>query len=205
MNKQIGIYGGTFDPIHLGHLNLAIQILEVHQLDEVWFCPAAINPFKMGGTNAGAKDRIEMIKLAIAGEPRFKITEVEIHRHGPSYTIDTLNQLITQSKHKTSESVELSLILGNDAALTFHQWHQPEEIIKCARLLIGQRFLNPTPELFKGSPEVVAALQRGLTPTKIMEISSTHVRQRLAKRLFCGHLLPGKVLDYILAHDLYLS
>ena len=197
--KQIGIYGGSFDPIHQGHLNLAVQIMEAHQLDEVWFCPAALNPFKMEGSHASASHRLAMIRLAIANEPRFKITEVEIYREGPSYTIDTLHQLIAENRDSL-----FSFIIGEDAAQTFYRWHQPDEIIKCARLLVGRRSIIPAQEPFKGSIEVVAAIQKGLTPTKVMEISSTDLRQRLSKRMFCGHLLSGKVLDYILAHDLYL-
>ena len=93
MRKLIGILGGSFDPIHLGHLNLAVAIMEAHSLFQVWFCPAAQNPLKPNDTNASAHHRMEMVRLAIAGEPRFKVIDTDITRKGPSYTIDTLKAL----------------------------------------------------------------------------------------------------------------
>jgi nicotinate-nucleotide adenylyltransferase len=199
---QIGIYGGSFDPVHLGHLNLAVEIMEAHRLDQVWFCPSFINPFKQQGSHGSVSDRLAMLQLAIQGESRFCITDVEIKREGPSYTIDTLHQLIA-AQGQASASHSFALILGEDAARTFCRWHKAEEIVKCARLLVGSRGESIIP--FEGSPAISAALEAGLTATRIMEISSTEIRQRLANNLFCGHLLPGKVLDYILAHALYLT
>lgn len=204
MSRQIGIYGGSFDPIHLGHLNLAVEMLERHQLDQIWFCPSAINPFKRQGSQASSRDRLAMLRLAIAGEPRFQICEIELNRPGPSFTVDTLRQL-TIAEHTHSTPATFCLLLGQDAARRFGQWHQAEEIIQYARLLIGCRSPGEAVPIFEGSPAVVKALLGGLTPTRIMEISSTEIRQRIANRCFCEHLLPGKVLDYILAHELYFN
>jgi nicotinate-nucleotide adenylyltransferase len=205
MGKLIGIFGGSFDPIHIGHLNLAAEMMEAHYLHEVWFCPAAQNPLKHNVT-AGAEQRLEMLRLAIEGQPRFRILETEIKKEGPSYTIDTLEALSLEQEG-SAEPNTFALILGYDAAKGFHLWHRPDEIITYAFPLVGRRIneVEEGPEgEFEGSPEVIEALKKGLTPTRIMEISSIEVRYRLRKGKYCGHLVPGKVLDYISKHHLYL-
>lgn len=91
--KRIGFFGGTFDPIHLGHLNLAVEIMEKRQLDEVWFCPARVNPFKQDEQATDAFQRLEMVKIAIRDIPFFRAVDVEMSREGPSYTYDTIVEL----------------------------------------------------------------------------------------------------------------
>lgn len=199
--KLIGLYGGSFDPIHFGHLNLAVEIMEARGLDEVWFCPAAYNPHKSMPVSSNNNHRMAMVKLAIEGEPRFHITDVDVNRPGPSYTVETLHKLIAMEKEKGGDAT-FCLLLGEDAARRFYQWRKPEEIIHLARLLIGKRGERQH-EPFKGSPEIVDALNRGMTQTRVMDISSTDVRRRLQNREYCGHLVPGKVLDYIFANSLY--
>lgn len=197
--KKIGIYGGSFDPIHLGHLNLATEIMEAHHLDEVLFCPAASNPLKKQEAYASSFHRLNMLKLAIEHEHRFLVTDIEIERQGASYTIETLKQVKTLLGDN-----QLFLILGEDAARTFHQWHQPEEIIQLATLLVGCRHKNSGEQKpFQGSSTIINAITRGLTPTRVMEISATDIRQRLSEKKNCYHLLPMKVMDYIINHDLY--
>jgi nicotinate-nucleotide adenylyltransferase len=202
--KKIGIFGGSFDPIHLGHLNLAIEMLEAHHLDEVWFCPAGRNPHKEDQHPVDASHRLKMIQLAIEKDPRFRICDLEIKRQGLSYTVDTLKKLHALQLEK-GEQTSFYLIIGKDAARNFHRWHEPEVIIELARLLVGERrdeTLLPSEE-YQGSPAVVKAILEGLTSTRIMEISSTEIRERLLNKKYCYHLLPGKVLDYILTNHLY--
>lgn len=194
MVKKIGLLGGSFDPIHFGHLSLAVEMREAHHLDEIWLCPTAQNPLKPEQCAVTVKHRLQMLHLAAEGIPWIKIIEEEIHRKSPCYFIDTLQQLVSDYP-----DVEFSVIIGDDSANTFHLWHKPEEIIKCARLLVGAR----NGSNFQGTPAVIKALKMGMTPTRIMEISSTEIRQRLADGLYCGHLVPAKVLDYILTHRLY--
>lgn len=203
MKKSIGIFGGSFDPIHFGHLNLAVEIMEACALDEVWFCPAAFNPLKGVKSPRTDAERLAMINLAIEGQPRFRVTDVDVARKGPSYAIDTLT-ILKESEQEKGLVASFSLILGSDSAKSFYQWRDPEGIIKQCHLLIGSRNGN-LPDEFSGSPEVVAALKQGVTPTRIMEISSTDIRYRLGKGLYCGHLVPGKVLDYIHLNSLYCS
>lgn len=197
--KKIGIYGGSFDPIHLGHVNLAVEMIEKHHLDEVWFCPASINPYphKQEKQGTSPKDRLAMIELAIENNPQLKICDVELHRPGPSFTLDTLHQLIDMYP-----DYSFSLIIGYDAAQSFHKWHKPEEIAQLVPIYVGARG-SETGE-FEGSKEVVNSLKKGLTKTRLMDICSSEIRQRLGNKRYCGHLLQRKVLDYILSHRLYL-
>lgn len=202
MTKRIGFFGGSFDPIHLGHLNLARELMEKRHLDEVWFCPAGTNPLKMEGSAASAADRMHMVKLAIEGEPKFKVLDIEAHKIGPCFTVDTLKQLHAARREGTQKH-EFFLMLGDDIADTFYKWHQPDEIIRLAEPLIGTRYDAYDEHIFKGSPEVVRALQKGITHTSLMDISSTEVRNRLGKGMDCSDLIPSKVLDYIHLHRLY--
>lgn len=206
MGKLIGIYGGSFDPVHIGHLSLAIEMVEAHGLDEVWFCPTGQNPRKYR-MSSGPEHRLNMLRLAIEGEPRFRILETEIAKPEPSYTVDTLEEL-HKAESKSSDPKAFALILGTDSARDFHKWRKPEEIIRLAQPLVGRRIDESGGGLedeFEGTPDVIAALKRGVTPTRIMEISSIEIRYRLRKGKYCGHLLPRKVLDYIGANHLYLE
>jgi len=207
MVKKIGLYGGSFDPIHVGHLNLATEIMEAHHLDEVWFCPTAINPHKTEQDPVSADHRLNMIDLAIENEPRFKISEIEIQREGISYTIDTLNELSEIQKSQDSENpITFALILGEDSARNFHKWHKPEEIVERVSIYTGSRTdfkKNNAGEPFQGSSNIKKALEKGLTKTRLLDISSKEIRERLLNKKYCYHLVPAKVMDYIIANHLY--
>ncbi len=169
--KTVGFFGGTFDPIHFGHISLAIQMLEENHLDELLFCPAFCSPFKQEvPPMASAEHRLEMLKLALE-VPQFKISTIELERGGCSYTIDTIRAL-------QKEGVKMKLILSAESALHLDHWKEGEELVRLAPPLIGPR-------------------ERG--------ISSTEIRRRLAKGLYCGHLIPAKTLAYIRRHALYLT
>jgi nicotinate-nucleotide adenylyltransferase len=192
--------------MHFGHLNLAIEIKEKRQLDQVIFFPAYANPNKFLDTPqesfASAEDRLQMVRLALEGIPGLSCSALEYSREGPSFTIETLHAFVAQQQ----EPQELFLILGLDAALHLHQWKEPEEVIKLATPLVGVRPLSLQGSLkFQGSQELTDALQEGIVETRLMDISATEIRNRLAHGLYCGHLLPGKVMDYIKAHRLYFS
>lgn len=195
---MIGVFGGTFDPIHFGHINLALQLKEHHNLKEVWFCPAGTSPFKKDCVTTGGVDRLAMVELAIEGIPGFYAVDTEIKRGGISYTIDTLRIL----KSQTTE--ELALILGSDMIGSLPAWHQPHEIVKIASLLVGTRLHQGPPESLRAFPDIWNAVLGGWTPIPQLDISSTDVRLRLSQKKYCSHLVPGKVLDYISCHGLYL-
>jgi nicotinate-nucleotide adenylyltransferase len=192
--KTIGFYGGTFDPIHFGHINLAVQLLEIHPLDEVLFCPAYCSPFKTAAPpRATPQQRLEMVKIALEGIPRFRITTYEIDRNDPSFTIDTLQMIKKEGKGE----VNFRLLLSEEAASHFDQWKNFQDLIRLAPPIIGTR----SSSILRGS--LADSLRSGYTPTKIFEISSTDIRARLKKGLYCGHLVPEKVLDYIQTNGLY--
>jgi nicotinate-nucleotide adenylyltransferase len=193
-HRLVGIFGGTFDPIHFGHINLALEMKEKHHLDEVWFIPAKVNPFKLEKKLQSMEHRRTMAALAIEDIPEFKIYDVESQREGPSFTVDTLRQLT--SAHP---DVKFRLILSDETAEHFNRWREPEEICKMAPPIIGTRhFKGNTPPKFEGISNPQA-----WTPIRILEISATEIRSRLQKGLYCGHLLPKKVLDYIYSYRLY--
>lgn len=194
MKKTIGFYGGTFDPIHFGHINLAVQLLEMHHLDEVLFCPAYCSPFKTAKPpHVSPQHRLEMLRIALDGIPHFRISSYEIDRNDPSFTIDTLRAI----KGEFKSDVKFRLLLSEEAATQFDQWKDFQELIRLAPPLIGTRSSNAE----KGG--LSASLRSGFTQTKVFEISSTDIRERLKKGLYCGHLVPAKVLDYIEANHLY--
>lgn len=184
MKKKVGLFGGSFDPIHLGHLNLAVQLSEIHGLDEVLFCPAFCSPFKTNAPPvASPHHRLAMLGLALQGIPHFKITTLEIDRKGPSYTIDTVRAL-------QFKDTQLHLLLSEESAAHLDRWKEASELIKLAPPLIGARTQS-------------SHTSQNITKIKVFEISSTQVRERLSLSRYCGHLVPERVLDYIRIHHLY--
>ena len=153
---MIGFYGGSFDPIHFGHLNLAIELKERCGLDEVWFCPANISPYKQHQAPQGGKNRLKMIQMAIRNIPGFKVLDLEILRAGPSYTVDTLEELIAKIGPG-----KLRLILGEDALQGFFNWKDPQKIIEIAPPLVGARASFEFPSL-NGDPKISSALKAGM-------------------------------------------
>lgn len=204
MHKKIGLLGGTFDPIHFGHINLAIELKEKRQLDEVWFIPAHVNPHKTDSMPASAEHRKNMLQLAIQGCPGFLINEIEMHRSPPSYTIDTIRALLADDVN-TPQQRQYYLLMGEDALCNFAQWHQPEEIVRLVPLLIGSRFLEHPCDQLSDQPLIREAVKKGWTKTHMMDISGTELRLRIAQGGYCGHLLPVSVLAYIRENQLYKS
>jgi nicotinate-nucleotide adenylyltransferase len=196
MTKQIGFFGGTFDPIHLGHINLAIELMERAKLDEVWFCPAYLSPHKTDNATKiiAPEHRIKMVELSISDVPNFKVIDNEIRREGTSYTFDTLKELSEQNPE-----IQFRLLLGEDSLLKFDKWRRVEELVKLAPPIVASRYgVNSFV-----SDLVREIIENNMIRTPIIEMSSTDVRERLKKGLFCGHLIPRKVLDYIYRNRLY--
>jgi nicotinate-nucleotide adenylyltransferase len=189
--KRIGFLGGSFDPIHFGHILLAVQMLESGHLDEVLFCPASCSPFKQNTPpRASGNDRLEMVQLAIAGIRGFSVTSIEVATPGPSYTIDTLHAL-------QRPGVQFHLLLADEAAQGLEQWRKSDELLRLAPPLIGVRDGQQI------GGKYASVLQSKTIRMPRMEISSTEIRRRLAEGKYCGHLVPEKALDYIRARHLY--
>jgi nicotinate-nucleotide adenylyltransferase len=177
--KKIALFGGSFDPIHFGHLNLAIQMQENHQLDRVLFCPAHISPFKQEEPPCAApRHRQAMVERAISAIPSFALLDEELRRKGISFTIDTMRYL-----RKEYPDAALFFILGEGRGLD--KWREVDALLKLASPLVGARYAA------EGAP------------ISIMEISSTKIRARLKMQKYCGHLVPEKTLNYIYEQKLY--
>jgi nicotinate-nucleotide adenylyltransferase len=194
--KKVGILGGSFDPVHFGHLNLAICLMESCSLDEVLFVPTSLSPFKETAPPvATAKHRQAMLKVAIAPIKEFRILDWEISALGPTYTIDTVRK-ISQDR-----SLELHLLIGEDHLAAFHRWKEVEELIQLAPPLIGTR--ETADRLSKLPADLEKKLRPGCVKIPLLDISSTNIRERLAQKKYCGHLLSATVLDYIQHNHLY--
>ena len=200
--QNIGFLGGSFDPIHYGHIHLALELQERYQLDAVLFCPAFLSPAKQEDPpQASAEERLAMVSLALEGLPQFSILDHEIKRQGISYTIDTIRALIEESNLK-QEKKKFHLLLGDDALENILPWHEIEELFLLSPPLIGSRTgVIPT----HLPPLMTEKVRKGFTRMPILDISSTLLRERLKKKLYCAHLMPAKVLDYIYENQLYYS
>ncbi len=200
--KRIGIFGGTFDPVHVGHLIVAEQCREAGQLDQVWFIPAARPPHKQDRPLTSFAQRVEMLALAIAGMPAFRVEELEKDRPGPSYTADTLADL-----ERLHPQCEFALLLGSDCLPDLPQWHQPERILELAELLIVARPGWPvlTQEELRASLHLQerAPLRLRLIHSPLIDISSRDLRQRAANQRSLRFLVPRAVECYILEKKLY--
>lgn len=185
---KCGFFGGTFDPIHFGHINLALQIKEKFGLEKVLFCPTYITPLK-ANVKTSAKHRSEMVALSISDISGFEFCDIEIKNENVSYTINTIKEL--KKKYRN-----LYLIIADDSINNFDKWKKFEEIIKLAPPIIGIRDGGDKNEVLKN-------LKNNFIETSIMEISSSDIRERIKKGLYVKHLLPTKVLDYINNYKLY--
>ncbi len=211
----IGILGGTFDPIHHGHLRMAEDLADLIKLDAVRFIPSANPPHKQSPTTS-AEDRCEMVKLAIATNPRFVFDDRELKREGASYTIDTLLSL----REELGKETALCLIMGSDAFAEFDSWHRWQEILQYCHIALVER---PNIQLadalrtelqsllrnhYAEHPEKLSSCPAGyinIQRITALDISATAIRKHLALGRSTRYLLPDKVIDYIEKQKLYLT
>lgn len=210
LHKPIGILGGTFDPIHFGHLRTALELYQSLDLHEVRLIPC-YQPVHRKLPVASPEQRLAMVRCAISGEPALKVDQCEIQRKGPSYTVNTLEIL-----HKKLSHTPLCLIIGIDALLGFASWHRWEEIIKLAHLIIVHRPHYHLPrtgviaDLLKHRlKQTAAALHESLAgniilhPVTSLEISATDIRKQFVMGKNPRYLLPDSVYSYIHEHGVY--
>jgi len=198
MPKRVGLYGGSFNPIHLGHVNLAVEMLD-KCVDEVWFCPNHINPLKLSTPPINCEHRLTMIHLALSNVPCTSVLSLELESKTPSYTFDTLQSLL-QDPH-INKDIQLSLIIGEDAAADFAKWKRAEDIANLVPIFVGLRSKSDLQKKIDADPFLKKVLT--LIETHLFDVSSTTIRDRLSQGKFCGHLLDEKVLAYIRKHRLY--
>ena len=193
MTKRVGIFGGTFDPIHIGHLIIGQEIMLQCALDRVVFMPAREPPLKR--TMASAEDRAMMVSLAVRDYPGFELSRFELSRPGKSYTIDTLRHL----HRNMSENPKIFLIIGADNAVEMGDWFDPEGVLDLAHVLVAER---PGFERARVDPAFQSRMQFVETP--LLDISSTAIRERVRTRKPISFLVPDAVADYIRTQGLYL-
>lgn len=199
LKRRIGIMGGTFDPIHMGHLITAEMVRADAHLDEILFIPSARPPHKDGARAASAEDRLIMTEYAVAENPYFSVSDVELRRDGPSYTVDTIAQLRTDLG-----DAELFFITGADAMNDFYLWHEPEQLLRSCRFIVATRQGVPLDEVLIAEKFTVEDRSHiEVLPTPHLEISSTVIRARIRAGLSIRHLVPRVVEEYIEKRGLY--
>jgi len=201
---NIGVLGGTFDPIHMGHLIIAEEVRARLDLAEVLFVPAGQPWLKLNNANAISppQHRVEMVRLAIADEPAFKLSTMEIDRPGPSYTVDTMAEL----RNQIGADDKLFFILGWDNLNQLPRWHQPSRLVKLCRLVPLRRVGVASPDL-DSLEAAIPGLAKSLVmlDTPQIEISASEIRARVARGLSIHQLVPEPVERYIIEHGLYLK
>ncbi len=199
---NIGVLGGTFDPIHIGHLILAEEVRARLNLAEILFVPAGQPWLKVDSPILPAEHRVEMVRLAIADKAYFKLSTMEIERAGPTYTIDTIAEL----KAQLGIGDELFFILGWDNLAELPQWWQPSRLITMCRLVAVPRLGYPLPDLEALEASIPGLSQRvTLMDKPEIDISASAIRNRVAQGLSIRHLVPEPVDEYIRQHKLYLT
>ncbi len=190
---RIGVLGGTFNPPHLAHLVCASEAASQLDLDRVLLTPVARAPHKEAEHDPGAQERLELCRLAVAGDERLEICDLEVRRGGPSYTVDTLREL-----HEHAPEDDLTFIVGGDIALGLPSWHEPDEVLRLATLAVAERagagrgdiaerlrasFPDAAPPVFFDMPR--------------LDISSSQIRRRVAEGRSIRYLVPDPVGEHI--------
>ena len=192
---RLGIFGGSFDPVHYGHLHLAAACLEKCPLDQVWFVPAASSPHKQDRLQTPGALRTDMLERAITGNPSYQVCTLELERGGVSYTVDTLTEIRQQHAR-----AELFLLLGADMFFDLPTWRHPEEICRLAMPVVVER---------PGSPQELTMPQNlmQIVPRRIempaCDVSSSEIRRRVANGEGIESLTPPAVAEYIEQQQLY--
>jgi nicotinate-nucleotide adenylyltransferase len=196
---KLGVMGGTFDPIHLGHVAMAEAAADCAGLDRVLLVPASVPPHRAAAT-APARDRLAMVRLAAAGHPRLEVSDIEVRRSGPSYTLDTLRALARERPR-----AELHLLLGWDAARDIRAWYAPDEVLRLARPVVVSRPGYPVPserDLASAGIEPTWAI---LCDVPTPDVESTDVRRLLVDGGSLAGLVDPAVEAYLRDHRLYAA
>lgn len=194
---RTGLLGGTFDPIHVGHLGAASAAMDCAGLDRVILVPSAQPPHR-GAAVASAEDRLAMCRLAIEGEPRFEVSDVEVRRGGRSYTVDTLREIRARLP-----ADELYLILGWDAAKMLRTWRDPQVVAELATIVVVSRPGTPAPGPVDLQSAGLASDRVVLCPRSTPDVSGSALREAIARGDTVSGKVPRRVEEYIAAHHLY--
>lgn len=203
MPDRIALFGGSFDPIHHGHLIAARAVRERLDLDQVIFLPSGTPPHKPDHPLAAPEHRLAMLKLAIAGEPGFEFSDYDLNRGGPSYTLET----VTHFREILPDGVELFWIVGGDSLRALHTWYKPDQIASLCRIVTAARPGFEPGDLFELrsllEPDHFKQVLADVLETPRIEISATDIRRRAAAGQSIRFLVPDTVADYIRQRNLY--
>ena len=203
MAQRIGLYGGSFDPIHFGHLISARSLAERLALDRVVLVPSPRPPHKLASEMTDARHRLAMARLAIEGDPLFEVSDVELHRAGPSYTFDT----VTQFRRDHGEVDELCWFIGADSLPELPTWYRIGELVQVVRIVTAARpgWTRPNPTILAAAvgEEAAARLLQDCIETPRIDISATEIRARVRSHRSIQYLLAEKVRSYIASNYLY--
>ncbi len=195
-SKSVGIFGGTFDPPHMGHLILAEFVRDEAGLDYVWLTPSLDPPHKLDRRKSPARIRYQMVKLACGDDPYIIPSDADLtHNRRPSYTIDLLDDLSS-----TNPDTSFALIIGSDSVVEFTTWKDWQRILEKYRVIALHR---PGVDLARAHPEVLGKVEFVKNP--LIELSSTQIRQRIAQGKSVRFMVPDPVLEFIRNHRLYLE
>jgi nicotinate-nucleotide adenylyltransferase len=195
---RVGILGGTFNPPHLGHLVCAQEAYRELGLDRVMLIPARIPPHKPVEHEPGPEHRLALCRLAVADDERFAVSEFELRRDGPSYTVDTLEQLTSEAPN-----TELFLIVGGDIAVGLPQWRRPQRVLELASLAIAKRRGTARSSVDEALRAIGGGERAHFFQMPCVEVSSTMVRRRARAGQPIRYLVPDRIVEYIERHHLY--
>ncbi len=196
---RIGILGGSFNPPHLAHLLCASEAVEQLGLDRVLLTPVARPPHKDAERDPGARERLQLCRLAVAGDARLDVCDLEVLRGGPSYTVDTLRQL-----HERTPEDDLTFIVGGDIALGLPSWHEADAVLGLARLAVAERSGAGRKDVAERLSEHFAQAPEPLFfDMPRLDISSSQVRRRIAQDRCIRYLVPDPVAEHIARRKLY--
>ena len=200
LNMKTALYGGSFDPPHLGHLAVARQVLERLAVDRLVFLPASHSPLKDGTPTATDADRLAMLRLIAAGEPRFAVSDLEIARGGVSYTVDTLREW-----RRLNPGDEILFIAGMDSLLSLHAWREPLEIARLCTFVTFRRpgLSLPSPSELRLPPDIAEKLVSQIVEGPLVDVSSSDIRARASRGDALAGLVPRPIASYISAKGLY--
>ena len=199
---RVGVLGGTFDPIHIGHLVAAEEVRAQLGLDRVVFVPAGLAPHKLTDDVSSVDHRLAMVTLAIVSNRYFTVSRVDIDRFGPCYTVDTI-ELLRDEWGQAAGDVELYFILGSDSLADIVTWYRPVRLIRLCRLAVMERpgYRVDMEELERLLPGITSRVHFINSPQ--LDISSTDIQKRVRQGLPIKYQVPEAVADYIYQHELY--
>ncbi len=195
---RLGILGGTFNPPHLGHLVCAQEAYLHLRLDRVMLIPARTPPHKPVEDEPGVEHRLELCRVAVQGDDRFTVSDAEVARSGPSYTVDTLEELTSNARDN-----ELFLILGGDVAAGLPQWHEPEKVLSLSTLAIAERPGTSRAAIDSALGQLRGGDGAAFFPMPTIDVSSTAIRRRVWAGEPIKYIVPDPVAGYIREHRLY--